>query len=154
MMRVQRAEFSAGLLSICFMVLLGFMDDVLDLRWRYKMMLPPIATLPLLSTYDGPTSMKLPGFIAQLFCSGADYTTLGQLSSLLVSFDQAAHCEIVDLGKFIPIVCVKGPIHRVCHLYGVAGWLFFVFMGLLAVFCTNAINIYAGINGLEAGQVL
>lgn len=26
-------------------------------------------------------------------------------------------------------------------------------MGLLAVFCTNAINIYAGINGLEAGQV-
>merc|ERR1712232_303904 len=24
--------------------------------------------------------------------------------------------------------------------------------GLLAVFCTNAINIYAGINGLEAGQ--
>jgi len=25
-------------------------------------------------------------------------------------------------------------------------------MGLLAVFCTNAINIYAGLNGLEAGQ--
>ena len=25
-------------------------------------------------------------------------------------------------------------------------------MGLLAIFCTNAINIYAGINGLEAGQ--
>lgn len=25
-------------------------------------------------------------------------------------------------------------------------------MGMLAVFCTNAINIYAGINGLEAGQ--
>lgn len=27
-----------------------------------------------------------------------------------------------------------------------------VYMGLLAVFCTNAVNIYAGINGLEAGQ--
>jgi UDP-N-acetylglucosamine--dolichyl-phosphate N-acetylglucosaminephosphotransferase len=27
-----------------------------------------------------------------------------------------------------------------------------LYMGLLAVFCTNAINIYAGINGLEAGQ--
>jgi len=25
-------------------------------------------------------------------------------------------------------------------------------MGMLAVFCTNAINIYAGINGLECGQ--
>lgn len=28
-----------------------------------------------------------------------------------------------------------------------------LYMGMLAVFCTNAINIYAGINGLEAGQV-
>ena len=27
-------------------------------------------------------------------------------------------------------------------------------MGNLAVFCTNAINIYAGINGLECGQSL
>lgn len=27
-------------------------------------------------------------------------------------------------------------------------------MGLLAVFCTNAINILAGVNGLEAGQSL
>ncbi len=25
-------------------------------------------------------------------------------------------------------------------------------MGMLAIFCTNAINIYAGVNGLEAGQ--
>lgn len=25
-------------------------------------------------------------------------------------------------------------------------------MGMMAVFCTNAINILAGINGLEAGQ--
>lgn len=27
-------------------------------------------------------------------------------------------------------------------------------MGMLAVFCTNAINILAGINGLEVGQSL
>lgn len=32
------------------------------------------------------------------------------------------------------------------------GFLYYVYMGMLAVFCTNAINIYAGINGLEAGQ--
>jgi UDP-N-acetylglucosamine--dolichyl-phosphate N-acetylglucosaminephosphotransferase len=25
-------------------------------------------------------------------------------------------------------------------------------MGNLAIFCTNAINIYAGINGIEVGQ--
>lgn len=32
------------------------------------------------------------------------------------------------------------------------GPLYYVYMSLLAVFCTNAINIYAGINGLECGQ--
>lgn len=34
-----------------------------------------------------------------------------------------------------------------------AGMVYMVYMGMLAVFCTNAVNIYAGINGLEAGQV-
>jgi UDP-N-acetylglucosamine--dolichyl-phosphate N-acetylglucosaminephosphotransferase len=34
------------------------------------------------------------------------------------------------------------------------GILFKFYMSLLAVFCTNAINIYAGINGLEVGQSL
>lgn len=32
------------------------------------------------------------------------------------------------------------------------GSLYYIFMGMLAVFCTNAINILAGVNGLEAGQ--
>ena len=29
-------EFNVALLSICFMLFLGFADDVLDLRWRHK----------------------------------------------------------------------------------------------------------------------
>ena len=33
------------------MILLGFADDVLDLRWRHKLFLPTIATLPLLMVY-------------------------------------------------------------------------------------------------------
>ena len=32
------------------------------------------------------------------------------------------------------------------------GFLYYVYMGMLAVFCTNAINILAGVNGLETGQ--
>ena len=32
------------------------------------------------------------------------------------------------------------------------GFLYYIYMGMLAVFCTNAINIYAGINGLEVAQ--
>ncbi|CAG9135277.1 unnamed protein product [Plutella xylostella] len=45
------AELLAALLSICCMLLLGFADDVLDLRWRYKLLLPTIASLPLLVVY-------------------------------------------------------------------------------------------------------
>eukprot|EP00056_Hartaetosiga_gracilis_P000944 m.41453 g.41453 ORF g.41453 m.41453 type:complete len:421 (-) comp10426_c0_seq1:20-1282(-) len=34
------------------------------------------------------------------------------------------------------------------------GLFFYVYIGMLAVFCTNAINIMAGINGVEVGQSL
>eukprot|EP01147_Barroeca_monosierra_P005019 gene5019-8748_t len=34
------------------------------------------------------------------------------------------------------------------------GFLFYLYMSMLAVFCTNAINIMAGVNGVEAGQSL
>jgi UDP-N-acetylglucosamine--dolichyl-phosphate N-acetylglucosaminephosphotransferase len=32
------------------------------------------------------------------------------------------------------------------------GLFYYVYMALIAVFCTNSINIYAGINGLETSQ--
>ena len=41
-------EFISALLSICCMVFLGFADDVLNVKWRYKLVLPTIASLPLL----------------------------------------------------------------------------------------------------------
>lgn len=41
-----------------------------------------------------------------------------------------------------------------CAVVVAAGMLYYVYMGMLAVFCTNAINIIAGINGIEAGQGL
>ena len=44
-------EFITALLSICCMLLLGFADDTLDLRWRDKLLLPTLATLPLLMVY-------------------------------------------------------------------------------------------------------
>ena len=44
-------EYNAALLSICLVVLLGFIDDVIDLRWRYKFIVPTIASIPILVTY-------------------------------------------------------------------------------------------------------
>lgn len=32
------------------------------------------------------------------------------------------------------------------------GWIYKAYMAALVIFCTNAINILAGVNGLEAGQ--
>lgn len=31
-------------------------------------------------------------------------------------------------------------------------FIYYIYMGMLAIFCTNSINIYAGLNGLEVGQ--
>ncbi len=103
--RSQLSEFNAALHSIGFMLFLGFADDVVDLPWRYKLILPAIASLPLLTAYGGATAIVVPK-LARPF-----------------------------LGNFLEL----GAFYR-------------IYMGLVAVFCTNAINIHAGINGLEAGQ--
>ena len=45
------------------MIFLGFADDVLDLRWRHKLFLPTIASLPLLMVYlvsGGSTTIIVP----------------------------------------------------------------------------------------------
>lgn len=98
-------EYNAALLSICMVVLLGFIDDVIDLRWKHKLIVPTIASFPLLVAYNGVTSVLVPSFLR-------DITGM----------------HTIDLGI-----------------------LYYIYMGSLAVFCTNTINIYAGINGIEVG---
>ncbi|EFA78236.1 hypothetical protein PPL_08887 [Heterostelium album PN500] len=107
---IQLSEFNAALTSICFMILLGFSDDVLNLRWRYKLILPLFASLPLLVAYAGGTSVVVP-----------DINYPINLRAFLG--------QVVDLGIFYRI-----------------------YLLMLAIFCTNSINILAGINGLEVGQ--
>ena len=48
-------DYNAALATICFMLFLGFADDVLDIPWRVKLLLPCIASLPLLIAYGGGT---------------------------------------------------------------------------------------------------
>eukprot|EP01035_Chromulina_nebulosa_P025638 gene25638-33481_t len=125
----QLIVYNTGLFSICFMIFLGFMDDTLDLKWRYKLLLPTIASLPLLSTYSGSTAMFVPKPFSSLLMANNNLTLLGSLINVFATVDTEAMGSIVELGS-----------------------LFLLFMGLQAVFCTNAINILAGINGLECGQ--
>lgn len=42
--------------------------------------------------------------------------------------------------------------NKVNDFLAITGYLYYVYLGMLAIFCTNAINIYAGLNGLEVGQ--
>ena len=100
-------DYNAALATIAFMVLLGFVDDVLDIRWRVKLILPLFASLPLLVAYSGGTGVSVPK----------------PLQSAL------------GLPGFLEL-----------------GVLYKAYMVALTIFCTNAINILAGVNGLEAGQ--
>jgi UDP-N-acetylglucosamine--dolichyl-phosphate N-acetylglucosaminephosphotransferase len=112
------------------MLFLGFTDDVLDWPWRYKLFLPSVASLPLLCCYTGSTSIVVPIQLRSLLWKDGGVTTLGlALGRLMIAVDSNADGALIDLRYF-----------------------YFLYMGMLAVFCTNAINIYAGINGLEAGQ--
>jgi UDP-N-acetylglucosamine--dolichyl-phosphate N-acetylglucosaminephosphotransferase len=112
------------------MLFLGFTDDVLDWPWRYKLVLPTVASLPLLCCYNGPTSIVIPIPLRWMLVRHYQLTWFGEgLSYLGIGIDVATNGTFCELGI-----------------------LYLVYMGLLAVFCTNAINIYAGINGLEAGQ--
>lgn len=107
---LQLGEFLSALLSLQSMTLLGFADDLFDIRWRSKLPLPLVASIPLLMVYyvsGGVTWVIVPHPLRPL---------LG---------------PSVDLGP-----------------------LYYVYMSLVSVFCTNSINILAGVNGVEAAQSL
>ncbi|KAK9239846.1 glycosyl transferase family 4-domain-containing protein [Lipomyces kononenkoae] len=60
------AEFLAALLSLFSMLVLGVADDLFDIRWRNKLLLPAIAVLPLILVYYvdfGVTLVAVPPFI-------------------------------------------------------------------------------------------
>lgn len=79
--------FIAGLLSICCMIFLGFADDVLDLKWRDKLILPTMASLPLLMVYFvniGITTIIVPKPLRFLFGFDVDLGMLFHWLTLIV----------------------------------------------------------------------
>jgi len=100
-------DYNAALATICFMLFLGFADDVLDIPWRVKLVLPAVASLPLLIAYSGGTGVIVPKLFRVL----------------------------LDLPSYLEL-----------------GFIYKLYMVALVIFCSNSINILAGVNGLEAGQ--
>uniref|UniRef100_A0A0M3INM1 UDP-N-acetylglucosamine--dolichyl-phosphate N-acetylglucosaminephosphotransferase n=1 Tax=Ascaris lumbricoides TaxID=6252 RepID=A0A0M3INM1_ASCLU len=128
--------FLSALIGICSAILLGFADDVLDLRWRHKLLFPTLSSLPLLLVYyatGSSTSVVVPKQI-RAFLLFSETVDIGSSTSVVVPKQIRAFLlfsETVDIGP-----------------------LYYIYMGMMVVFCTNAINILAGVNGLEAGQAL
>lgn len=103
-------EYLSAILSLQSMVILGVADDLFDIRWRHKLLLPAFAVIPMLILY---------------------FIDFG-VTQVVVPIPLRPH-----LGRLVDI----GP-------------LYYVYMGAVAIFCPNAINILAGVNGLEVGQSL
>lgn len=107
--------YTAAIASIGQMILLGFVDDVLGLKWRHKIILPAIASLPLLTLYrltNGITFVVVPKIVKSILRLKGDN-------------------NLVELGIF-----------------------YYIYMSMMAVFCTHSINILAGVNGVEVGQTI
>ena len=49
-------------------------------------------------------------------------------------------------------ILVRRQLDWINTIDSVQGILYYIYMSMVAVFCTNAINILAGVNGLEVGQ--
>jgi UDP-N-acetylglucosamine--dolichyl-phosphate N-acetylglucosaminephosphotransferase len=120
------ASFLGAILSLQCIVLLGIGDDLFDIRWRHKVLIPAVAAIPMLVVYFvdfGVTQMVVPiplrPYLGDIFDLGT--STAGLM------FDLA----LMSLG-----------------------WLYYVYMALLSIFSSNSINILAGINGIEVAQSL
>lgn len=78
------AVYLSSILSLLMATMLGFLDDIFDIRWRHKIPVPIIASIPLLMVYfaeHGNTNVVVPIPLRFLFGS---LVTLGKsfLSSL------------------------------------------------------------------------
>ncbi|KAF9077584.1 UDP-N-acetylglucosamine-dolichyl [Rhodocollybia butyracea] len=79
------AVYLSSLLSLLIATILGFLDDIFDIRWRHKLPIPIIASIPLLMVYfaeGGNTHIVVPLPLRFLFGS---LVNLGPLYYLYMS---------------------------------------------------------------------
>lgn len=153
-------DYNAALATVGFMAFLGFADDVLDVPWRVKLLLPLFAALPLTAAYSGGTAMSVPKplrpALGALFCGGGggggggggDGTGVGGIIEALARRHRWLGAALPPLAPGGGL-CANGAAGPT---FLELGWLYRAYIVALLVFSSNAINILAGVNGLEAGQ--
>ncbi|CCW61207.1 unnamed protein product [Phytomonas sp. EM1] len=130
---------SGAFTTISVMLLLGFVDDVLDVRWRYKIFLSVIGSLPLIMTYRGSTTILIPPVLAHYVETMWNYV----LSSIPNNSSTFLQRRVTN---YHWVQYHQG------HLLLALGPFYLFYLSMLCVFCTNSINILAGVNGVEVGQ--
>jgi len=66
----QLSVYLSSVLSLLIAAMLGFLDDIFDIRWRYKIPIPIIASIPLLMVYyaeQGNTNVVVPKPFREIF---------------------------------------------------------------------------------------
>lgn len=143
------AEYLSGALCLMCTLLLGFFDDLFDIRWRHKFFLPAVASLPLLIVYYvnfSVTSVVVPAFVTS--------TPLGEtLLEWLVAFFSRANSAVYAASglRFTTLADYNFSASAAPKLLDL-GIFYYGYMSALSIFAPNSINILAGVNGLEVGQ--
>lgn len=79
------ASYLSAILTLQSITLLGIIDDLFDLRWRHKVLIPAFAAIPLLIVYFvdfGVTTVVIPSPLRPYLVSGPDSSPLLDLSWL------------------------------------------------------------------------
>jgi UDP-N-acetylglucosamine--dolichyl-phosphate N-acetylglucosaminephosphotransferase len=89
------AKANAALTTMAFGLLLGFVDDVLDVRWRYKIIITVFIALPLVAAYDAGTSVIVPLPLQELL--GTHIVHLGPLYLIAVVLICVFCCNSINI---------------------------------------------------------
>ena len=134
------------------MTLFGFVDDVIELRWRYKLIIPCIATLPLAQAYWSQHQSTTIVFPSYSYTSPLIQASWGRFWALRKKTSPSWAKSFPSSPRSAASPTAQRSISVEQRIgFHLDGW-YYIYIVMLCIFCTNSINIYAGINGLEVGQ--
>eukprot|EP00917_Polyrhabdina_sp_WS-2016_P002391 GHVP01005126.1.p1 GENE.GHVP01005126.1~~GHVP01005126.1.p1 ORF type:complete len:260 (+),score=23.61 GHVP01005126.1:427-1206(+) len=79
------------------MTFLGFVDDIVDLPWRYKTTLPFFASLPLTLAYSGGTTIKIPSWLFSRIGLNSQFLELGMLYHIYMILLVVFCCNSINI---------------------------------------------------------
>ncbi|KAK6464757.1 tunicamycin resistance protein [Scheffersomyces coipomensis] len=142
------AEYLSAVLSLQSTTMLGFLDDLFDIKWRHKFFLPAVASLPLLIVYYvdfSVTSVVVPKFITNIAGGEELLQLLNQL--IIVGNYIVSKVSGLSFGTLNDYVVTEDS-PKLLDL----GVFYYGYLASVSIFTPNSINILAGVNGLEVGQ--